>query len=301
MARVVALPHMQTTAVEPGDWLVTIRERTMPVPDLLDGWDYSTPIRLECQLNVDLDGVRSECALEADTTIIATAIFWASSTNRRQVGAMRKVDRSGEFAMEFEVDPTVVGGKLTLYRQLLLEQGGSSGGPFTATRPGSILWNEDRGHRRTVLLEGDAARFPTEVLDFSAGPVAEPSAPWWLDRDFSDMDASPLASIRLYVNSSHPRIVSLLEDKEDEGTQLVRSVMAWDVGRAMIHGAIDTDEFVDGWGHFRPGTLGESLEQLVRRVWPTHDARALRGMRADDVGVFESRLQGRLDALGMHK
>lgn len=70
------------------------------------------------------------------------------------------------------------------------------------------------------------------------------------------------------------------------------------VPRQMIVDALDEDDFVEGWGHFREGTLGEALEGLVRRIWPNMDARSLRATRAAEPTRFEARLQGRLDILG---
>jgi hypothetical protein len=273
----------------------------MPVPELLKGWDYSTPLRFECQVTMNLDMVRADCGLESDAQVAAISIFWATSTNRREVGATALVDHSGEVSMSFDINPRVVGGKLSLHRQLVLMRPGGTTSPFAATRAGAVLWAEERIDRTAVVLEGDAARFPTEVIDFRIGNVAEQSAAWWLHHDFKDMDASPLASMRLYVNASHRRVEAVLSGKSDEATQLVAAVMSWDVGRIMIHAALDSLDFVDGWGQFRTGSLGETLELLVGRVWPTHDARTLRQMRSDDRGLFEARLQGRLDALGMHK
>lgn len=298
MTRLVALPHLQTAAVDPKEWLVTIRGESMPAPPLLKAWDYSTALRFECQISVDLELVHEECGLGPDAELLAVALVWASSTNRRFVGASTPVDRSGTLAMEFDIDPTVVGGRLLLHRQVLLGRPGSTTSRLAARREGAVLWDEERSRRTSIILEGDAARFPTEVIDFSIGRVADPSAAWWLEYDFSELDASPLASMRLYLNAGHARLKPLLEGDDSEGTRLVGDVMSWDIGRAMIHGALDSGEFVDGWGQFRPGSLGETLELLIRRVWPTHDARSLRGMRAENRGLFEARLQGRLNLLG---
>ena len=298
MTRVVVLPHLQTAAIDPGDWLVTLRGDTMPVPPVLKGWDYSTPLRFECQVKVDLPSVLEECGLEEDAKIRALATYWASSTNRRGLGAAVVLDLSGDVSMSFDIDPSLVGGKLTLHRQLVLAQPSKAKRPFAATAVGAVLWSERRPDRTSVVLEGDAARFPTEFLDFSVGQVAEPSAAWRLEHDFSDLNASPLACLRLYINSSHPRLEGLIAGRSDDEAKLVSSVMSWDVGRMMVHEALTSNDFVDDWGHFNPGSLGEVLEFLVRRIWPTHDARALRAMRAHDHGLFEARLQGRLNILG---
>jgi hypothetical protein len=134
-------------------------------------------------------------------------------------------------------------------------------------------------------------------LDFHAAPVAQPDSAWWLYHDFSDPDASPLGALRLYVNTAHPQMSRLVTGADDQSTQLVTSVLRWDVGRTMIHAALDSPAFVDGWGDFRPGSLGEAVEQLLSLIWPSHDPASLRAMRAEDRGIFDARLQGRLSLL----
>ena len=298
MTRLVALPHLQTTAVDAGEWLVTVRGETGPVGDLLKGWDYTTPLRFSCDMTVDSDRVRQECALGKGSEFDLVALYWSSSTNRRDVGGRTRVTAGERWAITFDVDPSVVGGRLMLHRQLVLVKGAKRPAPFAATEPGSVLWDEERRDRTAVLLEGDAARFPTEVLDFRSGPVAEPDAAWWLDHDFTDPDASPLAALRLYVNSGHPRMEALLLGTRTEALDVVAAVLAWDVARTMITAALDSPAFVGGWGNFRPGSLGEVVEHLLGRVWPSQDPRSLRSMKAQNAGLFEARLQGHLRVLG---
>jgi hypothetical protein len=298
MTRVIALPHLQTTAVEPDPWLISIRRESQPLPDLLKGWDYETPVRFESKIRIDLVRALAECGLEDDATVALASVFWASSTNRRGLGSLVEIDGSGEYSIAFDVDPAIIGGRLNLERRLILNQPGTHAAQFAARLKGAVLWEESRNDRSSVILEGEAARFPTEVMDFNFGPVAEPESAWWLDYDFSDLDASPLASMRLYLNSSNPLVDQLIRGEESDSASLLRSVLSWDIGRAMINGAINRPDFIDGWGNFRSGSLGETLELLIRRFWPTHDARALRSMRAQDSGLFDARLQSRFRILG---
>jgi hypothetical protein len=279
--------------------LITLRGETMLVPELLKGWDYTTPLHFECELELDVERVLEECGLAPGSGLTVVAVWWASSTNKRVAAAIKEVDESGVVSLAFDVDPSQVGGSISLRRHLLLSAAADSPSPFSATHPASLLWEEDRRDTTTVILEGDAARFPTEVVDFAERPVLERSGAWWLDCRFDDLDASPLGSLRLYVNGSHPLMKSVLAGKSGVGTRLVESVMTWDVGRTMINQALDSSDFVEGWGSFRPGSVGEVLELLVRKVWPTHDAAALRSMRSDNAGLFEARMQGRFDTLGM--
>src|SRR5262245_54405840 len=157
MTRLIAPPHLQTMAVQPRPWLMTLRGETSPVPELLRGWDYSTPLKFECELFVDLEAVRTECGLAEDAKVSGVGLYSSSSTNRRDVGAIAAVKSSGTVALAFDVPTGRVGGRLTLRRQLILADPGSTFAPFAAKRGGAVLWDEERKSRTAVTLEGEAA------------------------------------------------------------------------------------------------------------------------------------------------
>ncbi|RBY76277.1 hypothetical protein DQ239_14955 [Blastococcus sp. TF02-09] len=155
-----------------------------------------------------------------------------------------------------------------------------------------MLWREPRDDQAVCALEGDAARFPTDVMDFEQTGLGDAGGVWWLHHDLSDLDANPLSCLRIRINSAHPA-GSRLVDGSPEASD-ARSALYWDVNRLLVHAALDSDEFVTGWGAFRVGSLGHTLEQLCRRLWPYQDARALRASRANDRGRFEVSLQARV-------
>lgn len=78
----------------------------------------------------------------------------------------------------------------------------------------------------------------------------------------------------------------------------MRSVLQWDVARALIDRALDRDEFVEDWDSFAEGSVGETLQQLIMRFWPGEDAASLRARREGNRPRFEYQLQARLGLLG---
>ena len=271
MTRIVALPHLQTAAVEPGEWLVALRGETIRVPELLKGWDYATELRFECQVSINLPSVLEECGLASDAEVAITGTFLSSSTNPRGLGAAVPVSESGGVAMSFDVDPTIIGGRLTLQRQLVLMTPGSQALRFAAREPGAILWDEDRSSRTSVLLEGSAARF----LDRGARLQRRPGR-----RTFGGLVVGPRLLGHGLLASGVVAALRQLETPSDRTSACSTGRCddsdrfggdGWDVGRSMINAALDTPDFIEGWGQFRPGSLGETLELLIRRVWPTHD------------------------------
>ncbi|MGY1684412.1 hypothetical protein ACI8AK_02365 [Geodermatophilus sp. SYSU D00867] len=294
--RVVTLPYLQAeTEPQCGQWIVELRGDRQPLPLLLKGWDYTSTITLESIVRVSRDQVLRECGLPDDAEIAVTALWSASSTTARSVGATVPIVGDRAINLAFDVPPGVAGGRLTIERLIVLLRPGTGGAALSATRPGSVLWRESRDEQASCLLEGDASRFPTDVIDFGQSGLGDAGGIWWLQHDLTDLDANPLACLRIRINSAHPvgtRLVRGTADSEE-----IRSVLFWDVHRLLVHAALDSDDFISGWGTFRIGSLGHTLEQICRRLWPYEDARSLRASRDSGRSRFEAAMQARTGLL----
>lgn len=296
MPRVFSLPHLSTGAAMTSEWLLESRGELLPLPAVLKGWDYQTPLRLQCTVTADPVAVIRDCGLGPDARISVVAMWWASSTNRRVMAASVPLADGAEVLLDFEIPPGAAGGTLTLSRLLVLTRPSAAGARLAASTAGAVLWREPRERQTRTILEGDSARFPTEVIDFG-GRIGEPDGVWWLEHDFSDLDTTPLAALRLYLNGAHPAVGKLLAG--DRAGEILQQMINWDVARAMVHAALDSEDFHRRWGSFRPGCLGETVELLIRRIWTGEDAVSLAALRSTDRGGFEARLQGRLQLLGL--
>ncbi|MGY1722734.1 hypothetical protein [Blastococcus sp. SYSU DS0533] len=291
--RLVALPYLQAeTGPECGEWIIEAGGSRRPIPPLLKGWDYSTALGLECIVRVPRSQLLSECGLAEDAEIALAVLWSSSSTNLRRLGAKIPVADDRAIKALFEIPPGIAGGRLSIERLLVLTSAGTSRNPLAARRPGSVLWRESPAEQAVCVLEGDASRFPTDVIDFEQSGLGESGGVWWLHHDLSDLDANPMACLRIRINSSHPAGAKLVEGAPE--SEEARSVLYWDVHRSLVHAALDSDEFVDNWGNFRLGSLGYTLEQLCRRLWPYEDARALRAARASNRPKFEAAMQARI-------
>ncbi|MGY1663879.1 hypothetical protein ACI78Q_21835 [Geodermatophilus sp. SYSU D00705] len=294
--RVVTTPYLQAeTAPECGQWIVELRGTRQPLPLLLKSWDYTSTISLESTVRVSRDKVLKECGLSFDAEIAVTALWSAPSTTARFVGATVPVVGDRAINLAFDVPPGVAGGRLTIERLIVLVRPGSSGAPLAASRPGSILWREPREEQASCLLEGDASRFPTDVIDFGRSGLGDAGGIWWLHHDLADLDANPLSCLRIRINSAHPVGARLVRGGTD--SEEIRSILYWDIHRLLVHAALDSDEFVSGWDNFRVGSLGYTLEQLCRRLWPYEDGSSLRARRESDRSRFEAAMQARTGLL----
>lgn len=296
--KIVALPYLQAASVSVFPWQVVIHGQRSPLESTIKQWDYQTPLWFESLVQVRPDVVQQECGLGPDSKMALVAIWWASSTNFRRVAKVIELDDSSEYMLGVEVPAGEAGGTLTLIRQLVLVEPGHVEDELAADQHGAILWTEPRETRGSVVLEGEAARFPTEAVNFEKTRVADPQSLWWLDADLSDLDVTPLSAMRLYLNQNHALMKQLLAGDSVPLVSAVAEILEWDVTRILMDSALSSDEFVARWGGFRPGSLGEVLELLIKRYWPGDDSRSLAALKSQDPGVFVAKLQGRMTLLG---
>jgi hypothetical protein len=294
--RVVTLPYLQMEAEpECGQWIVELRGAREPLPVILKGWDYTSTIGLESTVRISRESILTACGLASDAELALVALWSASSTTARSVGAMVPILGDRAIKLAFEIPPGIAGGRLTIERLVVLVHSRTAGAPLAATRPGSVLWRESREEQGSCLLEGDASRFPTDVIDFGKSGLGDAGGIWWLHHDLADLDANPLACMRIRINSAHPVGARLVRGAADSDE--VRNVLFWDVHRLLVHAALDSDEFVSGWSNFRIGSLGHTLEEICRRLWPYEDASSLRAKRDSDRARFEAAMQARTGLL----
>ncbi|MPZ68688.1 MAG: hypothetical protein GEU71_04075 [Actinobacteria bacterium] len=290
------LPHLQTQAVRPGPWTISINEQLV-IDEVAKSWDYETPIRVACSVDIPSDEIRADCAL-APSDQFGLVVSWrSSSTGLKQRADVIDVSGGGSPVVSIDLDPARVGGILTLSRRLVLLGEGRGSNPDSPTRPGSILWQEAPHDSRKLVLEGDASRFPTEVVDFSGGYVGEPEAVWALYLDTEDLEASAMKAIRLYVNAGHPAVRTLMDVGEEPISAAIRSTLIWDVARQMVLAAVGNDEFVENHGRFSGGSIGEVLEAVIEQFWPDRDILSLRALCEQDSARFEYELQARMRLL----
>ena len=180
---------------------------------------------------------------------------------------------------------------------MVLAADGASTDELAPRTAGSVLLVELRDRETKITLEGESARFPTEVISFDELPIAEPDALWYLEYDPSDLEQSPLLALRLYVNSKHPAVERSLHP-DDEIGELVRSTLHWDVARIMIDRALNNDDLIEQWDAFPEESLGQMLQELIQRSWPGETAESLRARRLADPPGLSTNCRPDFDSTG---
>jgi len=258
----------------------------------LEEWDYTTPVRLRREVEVDVAGVRGDCGLEEEP--LACIVVWrASKTGLRGAGAGAELSgpRVRE-VMEVGLEGPELGGVLHLTTRVVLGAG-TTPRPLTARLPGTVLWQDTAA----IALEGSAARFPMEVLDFHAARLPAADAPWYLDwpRDGERFEEPMLGALRLFLNSRHPAIGALVSGEMDAATAgAVTSMMRLEVARTMLVGALAEDDFVEGTAEYPDGSVGAALHTMIGLYWPDESPGSLRSQLRAAPQAFEAQLQERL-------
>lgn len=287
-------PRAPRASVLAPPWRVVVGGAEQMLAETLKDWDPATPIRFLRDVHVDVDALAAVCNLGQGARLML-ATTWRSNTT-----GLRRVLCSAEFGLtrgsvtvhcNAIVAPYELGGTLDLRTRLVFGSGELARRPGPV-RPGSVLWSE----AVKVVLEGDAARFPVEVIDFEATNRFAAGAPWALVLALDDLDAPATNAVRLYLNSGHALAVAALTpgDLASPGG-LVEAMLNFDVARALVNRALDSDAIRNSDADsFEEESIGRTLAALVRVLWPDESAPALRRSRENDPDRFETELKHRL-------
>jgi hypothetical protein len=258
---------------------------------ILPGWDYNTNISAVRTLTVDVARVRSACRLTDDDELLLLIDFHSSATNLRGRSLLVPLDGdTTTVPVDIRVAGPELGGTLTLFTRIVLGTKLPSADILVASRRGSVLWSDEK----VVRLEGVAGRFPLEVIDFQNHPPFPPDGAWVLDWDPERLDVPVLGGVRLFINQKNSHVLKAVTAAAPEPVDLlIRSAIYFDVGRTMLRGALQIDEFVDQTDTYLIDSVGRALVRMATLLFPGDSLRSLRSMATDRSGYFDAVLQER--------
>jgi hypothetical protein len=138
-----------------------------------------------------------------------------------------------------------------------------------------------------------------EVVDFSAVHWAPYQAGWYLSWSKDELHVPFLRNVRLYLNSSHAMVIGSVQSANPTAEQkVIRSAIYYDVGRQLVRGALENEDFVLHPEEFAEGSTGHALVRLIRTFFGSETPRALRSTMRDRPEYFDSLLQGSLKLFG---
>lgn len=291
-----AVPYLlpDPEAVEPQEWTDADGGA---ISDRLEHWDPATTIALSRVVTVNLDSVRERCGLSSDAALAVTTTAYSSRTRLRIVGdpvELGTMDGWARAPVAIEVPGSRAGGRLDLVTRLVLRSPGTVSGPISPRRPGAILWED----KVSLAVEGGAARFPVTALDFSTDPGTPDGAAWKLEWSHDDLETPVLGGLRLLVNSGDDALIAAVRSgASDPRSFVIRSVVRYDVARALVHGALFNEEFVRAPERWPEESVGRMLHDLISLCWPGVPVPVLVERLRHDPGRLDAELQARLGVL----
>jgi hypothetical protein len=287
----VGFMRPSSDAVQAEDWLLNRGGAPERLPPIISDWDYNLDLGLSRTVVVDMARVRRECRLPEDSAISLAAVWQASGTALRGVVGMvsLETDMGRQRVVVRGIAPgREAAGVLTLQTQLLLSKPPATPALLVPSLAGSILWQD----AAKLTLEGGASRFPIEVVDFSKLLWAPAGAGWHLAWNSHDLYLPLSASLTLYINADHPPVLAAVKGtRREPHSDAIRSAIYYDVGRALVRGALNSDEFMEDPDGFPEASLGNAVRNLLHLLFPGDRPEALRSTMRERSEFFDSSLQ----------
>lgn len=237
-----------------GGWWLERNGSREPLPDLLPGWDYAASDVIGITVEIESEKVRNATGIDSIDLIEAVVVVDCATMLRRFIARQRLSQADVQkIELSLALPPGEVAHKVELSSYLVLAED-TPPRARTASRRGSRLC---AGPTRSVHLEGDASRFPTEAVSFAA--LRLENAPWTLSAVFDDLSDSFMGSVRLLVNEDHELGRAVLVQPVDPQLEarIKLEVLRSLVALATAHGVAEDDDFP-------PDSVGEVVESMCQ-------------------------------------
>lgn len=296
MKTATAVPYKRAAShrLTASPWDVLSTEPPSPLPPILSGLDYGSVLRIRREVIVDMSGLRADCGLAADVPLLVAASWSSAGTMlRRNLGSVNLSSDDDACLVEIagDISGGDIAGTLHIDTSILVAHAQDSGAPLAARHAGAVLLQE----RQTVQLDTSTSFFPVEVVDFNTGLWANPDASWRLSWNTFALEQPFLGSVRLLINAAHPRVVHAVSGEVPTAeASAIRSAIYFDVARALVLGALASEDFIERDGDYADGSCGKVVYTMIQMLFPGDGIGGLAtaaGQRADH---FNSDLQGRL-------
>lgn len=287
MAKVRILPHRSASehSVTWGKWWYSLgSEERYDLEDLVTGWDYATPLQFGTRFSINTAELMSSTGLEP-SSVNVVIMADCNAVHQRFVS---RTEITNEREGIISLPPGAVAQEVKLSAHLVLGSAPLRAGRRVANEVGARL-----GSSPTVraILEGDASRFPTEILRFSETNYG--NAPWTLTTYFEDLNDSFMGTIRLLVNSEHPLGLSVIQTNSPS---IAASLMRLEVTRGLI-GEIAHRNFHTLSAQWEEGSVGAVMDALCQFHLGLGMAKSVHFYADDPVG-FDRLLHSRLPTVG---
>jgi hypothetical protein len=294
MTHLQKLPYLTPSVkrIRHSQWQLISEDALIPLGDLLPYWDAAMPIRASIKIEIDTRDILSDCALSTDAQLRLVATWYSAGTGLRECGSFQNLNNvlSGQnFTLKINVEGQKLSSSIMLTANLVLVNPGTRSNALAPRIPGSLLWHVEH----PVVLEGQGARFPMELVDFGASSWLPENAAWFLDWRPDDLDQLVLGGIRLYINARHEKVRQAVSEQRELDFTL-KEAMRFDIARAMITSALNNSSFITAPEQFGDDTVGAAIRRLVRALFPDRNLQSLQMASQQYPHRFECELQDKL-------
>jgi len=296
MKTATAVPYKRAASqrLTAGQWEVVTTEQPSPLPLVLPGLDYGSLLRLRREVVIDAPGLRADCGLANEVSILAAATWSSPGTMlRRSLASIAITDNESTCLIELsgEVAGSDIASILHIDTAIVTASQPNSCAPLTAQHAGAVLLQE----RHTIQLNSSHSFFPVEVVDFSKGHWANPEAGWRLSWNVFALDQPFLGSVRLLINAAHPRVAHAVSgEAPNTEASAIRAAIYFDTAKALILGALASEDFIERSGDYAEGSCGRVIYAMIQMLFPGDDISGLAAAASQRPDHFSTELQGRL-------
>lgn len=236
--------------------------------DRVKGWDYESALHFSRDVGVRRDMVAASTNLPENISLDLVAIVDCPTSGERLVFKEHVPVEGGTVRMLLDVPAGLLAEAVVLKTSLVLGASHIPEKPYVACEKGQRLLDD---RNRSVVLEGDGARFPTQALSFDAAGLQ--SALWSFSLDAASLESSVTSSMRLYINTDLKQSKKLSAGVDCSYVRFLEMNIARRV-IGFAAGIVKADEGATGDWPFgsvgemaqslSEGTLGMSLEKCAQ-------------------------------------
>jgi hypothetical protein len=257
MPRTRLYPHQTAdlNCVTFGDWWIERNGVRDVLPDSLQGWDYASEEVIGTSVSIDEKVLLASTGMSSLDDLELLLVADCAAAQRRVV-ARNSLTGYGivkDAAFELPLPSGVLASSVRLTTHLVLARDLSETPPRVASVRGARLISSKP---RTLVLEGEASRFPTEPVAFS--DIGLPDSPWTLHMNFEDLNASFMGAVRLLVNTEN-RIGRML--LESSTASSISPIAMADILRLLVATVGNHRDDVTS-GDFEEGSIGEVVDSM---------------------------------------
>lgn len=233
-------------------WWFERAETRLPLPKYLPGWDYASELTVGLTATINSDLVLASTGLDDLDQIAIVLVGDCKASQRRFTSSVRLFSGCEIVDVGLQLPPGQVADSMDLCAVLVLAEDIEPAAD-RVQRAGSRLASS---HNQSFILEGDASRFPTEPISFSAAGYE--AAPWTISSTAESLEESLMGTVRLLINEDHPWGQRLLTDASAD----VSKQLHVDVFRSLVSICAELGD--SPTGDFEDDSLGGVVDYMCQ-------------------------------------